>query len=1057
MTELNNTGLLICIELFLFCILILTVLFVYTIRFIKREQFKTSRFILAVNLCYGIVVDVDLINAVFTWSPTEFIGLSYFINIIRYIAYVLAAFFWFLYCQREFRSRLFINKIYMVFASIPVAVAIAFVIISPFNGMAYTITESGVTRGPFYAVIQIVSYLYIVAASVFAFIRIFRTKDKDERKRNWSVIIFALPIVASDLLQTFTGYPFLCIGASIALTLVFANLIIEVHFKNQQKEFLRVQRRDALVSGLTEDYEGVFIVDVDNDTIKSVRVSEAYKKIFEYTASDKRYSTRMVEAANQYMLDEEREENSNKFRLENVWQKLQENISFAISYRIISINGEELYYRAKFVRLQDEDARRFLLGFRNVDSEMRTELELEKLREEKAIREQTSMLQSIIEAMTSEYVMLATLNLDTGDMDKYRITDRYKAYMNFEHTVKEYSTLVVFFADRFVEEDYREAFIREMNADSIVECLKERDIYSIRFKLVGVERWYEVNMAQYDEVNRTVVIGARNIDEVVKAEQHREELAKELEDARQLQFIAGLTQDFDCVSYIDVENDFFETFYRTSPIFYNGIPDWAKGVGFRIRIKAYSDIFVVPEDREKFLQEVDTDNLVEKLSDKNVYFLNFKISVDDVIRYYQIKFIANRVDGKLRGIIAGFHDVDDEMKEELKRQEILEKAKKAAEEGSRAKTMFLFNMSHDIRTPMNAIMGFTNIALKNIDNRDRAIDALNKTQESSKVLLDLINQILDMSRIESGKVVLAEDKADMYNFGKDVLPMLEELARAKDIDFRYNINYIKDEYVTLDRTRINEVLVNIIGNAIKYTQNGGEVTTNVRQLEYDKEDYGLYEIEVSDNGFGMSKEFLGHMFENFSREESASKSGIQGTGLGLPLCKKIIDLMNGTIEVESEENVGSTFTITIPFEKIGKDSIRDDEFATDVECDFEGKRILLVEDNDLNREIAMDVLKEAGFEVEEARDGRESIDMVKRYGEEYYDYILMDIRMPVMDGYEATKYIRGFCSKRHIPIIALSANAFEEDRAKSIKVGMDDHVAKPIEIDKLKKTLARFL
>lgn len=1057
MTELNNTGLLICIELFLFCILILTVLFVYTIRFIKREQFKTSRFILAVNLCYGIVVDVDLINAVFTWSPTEFIGLSYFINIIRYIAYVLAAFFWFLYCQREFRSRLFINKIYMVLASIPVAIAIAFVIISPFNGMAYTITESGVIRGPFYAVIQNVSYLYIAAASLFAFIRIFRTKDKDERKRNWSVIIFALPIVASDLLQTFTGYPFLCVGASIALTLVFANLIIDVHFKNQQKEFLRVQRRDALVSGLTEDYEGVFIVDVDNDTIKSVRVSEAYKKIFEYTASDKRYSTRMVEAANQYMLDEEREENSNKFRLENVWQKLQENISFAISYRIISINGEELYYRAKFVRLQDEDARRFLLGFRNVDSEMRTELELEKLREEKAVREQTSMLQSIVEAMTSEYVMLATLNLDTGDLDKYRLSERYKSFMVFEHTVKEYSTLIVFFAERFVEKEYREAFIREMNAETIVENLKERDIYSIRFKLVGVESWYEVNMAQYDEVNRTVVIGARNIDEVVKAEQHREELAKELEDARQLQFIAGLTQDFDCVSYIDVDNDFFETFYRTSPVFYNGIPDSAKGVGFRIRIKAYSDTFVVPEDREKFLQEVDTDNLVEKLSDKNVYFLNFKISVDSEIRYYQIKFIANKVNGELRGIIAGFHDVDDEMKEELKRQEILEKAKKVAEEGNRAKTMFLFNMSHDIRTPMNAIMGFTNIALKNIDNRERAIDALNKTQESSKVLLDLINQILDMSRIESGKVVLAKDKADMNNFGRDVLPMLEELAGNKDIKFEFNINDIKDRYVTFDRTRINEVLVNIIGNAIKYTQNGGKVTTTVRQLGNDKGNRGLYEIKVADNGFGMSKEFQGHLFENFSREESASKSGIQGTGLGLPLCKKIVDLMEGSIEVESEENVGSTFTITMPFEKIGKDYIRDDEFDTDVEYDFSGKRLLLVEDNDLNREIAIDILKEAGFEVEEARDGREAIDMIKRYGEEYYDFVLMDIRMPVMDGYEATKYIRGFCSKRHIPIIALSANAFEEDRAKSIKVGMDDHVAKPIEIGKLKSTLARFL
>lgn len=1057
MTELNNTGLLICIELFLFCILILTVLFIYTVRFISREQFKTSRFILAVNVCYGIVVDVDLINAVFTWAPTEYIGLSYFVNIIRYIAYVLAALFWFLYCQRIFHSRLFNKKIFMILACLPAIIAVALILVSPFNGIAYTITEHGVARGPYYVLIQHAAYIYIIGASIFAFIRIARTKDKDERKRNWSVIIFALPIILSDLLQTFTGYPFLCVGVSISLTLVFANLIIEVHFKNQQKEFLRKQRRDALVGGLTEDYEGVFIVNVDKDTIKSVRVSDIYKDTFEYNESEKKYSERMIEAANQYMVDEDRDADYEKFRLENVWDKLQENKSFAVSYKILSRNNEELYYRAKFVRLQDSDARRFLLGFRNVDSEVRTELELERLREEKAVREQTSMLQSIVEAMTSEYVMLATLNLDTGDMDRYRLSERYKTHMNFEHTVKEYSTLVVFFADRFVEKEYRETFIREMNADTIVESLKNRDIYSIRFKLVGVDSWYEVNMAQYDEVNRTVVIGARNIDEVVQAEQHREELAKELEDARQMQFIAGLTQDFDCVSYIDVDNDFFETFYRTSPVYYDRIPDYAKGVGFRIRIKAYSDIFVVPEDRERFLQEVDTGNLVKKLTERPVYFLNFRIKVDNEILYYQIKFIADKVDNRLRGIIAGFHDVDDEMKEELKRQEILENARQVAEEGNRAKTLFLFNMSHDIRTPMNAIMGFTSIALKNIDDKERAIDALNKTQESSKVLLDLINQILDMSRIESGKVVLAEDMVDMYNFGHDVLPMLEELASNKDINFRFDITDIRDEYVSLDRTRINEVLVNIIGNAIKYTQNGGEVSTLVRQLEEDKDDCGLYEIKVADNGFGMSKEFLGHMFENFSREESAAKSGIQGTGLGLPLCKKIIDLMNGTIEVESEENVGSTFTITIPFKKIKEDAITEDEFDTDVTYDFTGKKILLVEDNALNREIATEILKEAGFEVEEARDGREAIDMVKRYGEEYYDYILMDIRMPVMDGYEATKYIRGFCSSRHIPIIALSANAFEEDRAKSIKVGMDDHVSKPIEIDKLKKTLARFL
>ncbi len=1057
MVELNNTGLLICIELYLFCIAILTVLFIYSIRLALNEKFIGGKLILLVNVCYGIVVDIDLINAVFSWSTTDYMWLSYLVNTIKYVMYILGALFWFLYCQRSFDSRLFDKGIFVALASMPAAIGVVLVLMTPFNGLVFSVSDNGVVAGSHFIAMQIISYIYLIGAAIFALIRIIKVKDADYRKRNRAIIIYAIPLIGADILQTATGYPFLCVGVCIALTMVFVDLIIEVYYKNENEELKRKQRRDALVSGLTQDYEAVFIVDADKDKVKLVRTNDDYILSNSHLFDDASYSEQIVGIIDGRVADKDKEDIISRFDAENVWKRLEDEKSYAMSFPAEDHKGDILYFRAKFVRLKDTDARRFLLGLRNADSEVRAQMELEKLREEKAVRESTSKLQSIIEALAYEYIILAVLNLDTGDMDKYRVSDNYKKKMVFDNDEHEYNTVLHRFANAFVEEEYREAFIREMDPDAIVEGLRDEKIYSVRFKLVGMDKWYEVNMSDYDASTRNVVIGGRNIDDVVSAERHREELTRELEDAKKTEFIAGLTQDFDCVSYIDVNDDFKETFYRTSPVFYNRIPESAKHRGFDVRMQSYAEIFVVPEDREKFLQEVATSNLMKRLEERPVYFVNCRISVDDVIRYYQVKFNANIFDGKIQSITAGFHDVDDEMKMELKRQEQLEKAKRAAEEGSQAKSLFLFNMSHDIRTPMNAIIGFTNIAMKNIDDRERAIDALKKTRESSDVLLSLINQILDMSRIESGKVVLAEDKADMLSFGCYVQPMLEELAENKNIDYTFDIDNIIDRYVILDRVRINEVIVNIVSNAIKYTQEGGNVRAHVRQLESDVDDYGLYEFSVADNGFGMSKEFQEHLFENFAREESSTTSGIEGTGLGLPLCKRIVDLMDGTIEVESEKDVGTTFTITLPFKKREHDVVDEEDYDETSGIDFNGMRILLAEDNDLNREIATEILKEEGFVVEDARNGREAVEKVRSKGEDYYDFILMDIRMPVMDGYEATKYIRGLCEKRRIPIIALSANAFEEDRAKSIKVGMDDHVSKPIEIDSLKRALARFV
>ena len=1080
MTELNNTGWLISIELQVFCTLILVVLFFYSLRFISRKQFKTSRLILFVNLCYGVVIDTDIINVIYRWFPTRIDEFAYVVNIIRYVMYVCGAMFWFLYCQREFKSRLFNKWIYEVLVCLPAAITSILTILSPINGWIFTIEKNKIVEGPLFDLLPIVAYLYILSASALAFVRMLRAKDKDDKKRNIAVIVFAIPLIASDFIQIITGYPVLCIGVAVALFMVFANLILDEYYKSISRELVRKQKRDSLVNGLTEDYESVFIIDVDNDTGKLLRLTDGYDKAFDRingkareetfrdieneNLTDQPYFERMKAVINTYGADEDKKEVIEKFNPENVWKRLENDISFAFSYRIKNADGELVYYRAKFVRLQDKDARRFILGFRNDDAEVKAEMELEKLREEQAVKERTSELSAIIEAMTSEYIMLASLNLSSGEVDIYREIDEERAEAVFGQSVNSYDELLQRFSEEFVSEDYRRDFIREMQSDVITANLSKRKNYYVRFMLKDSYNWYEVNMSDYDDTTKKLVMGVRNIDEVVREEHQREELKRELEAARQEQIINSLTQDFDCVSYIDLNNDMKEMFCRTSPVFYNRIPAWAKQGGFPMRIKVYADIFVVPEDKEKMLSEVETDVLLSKLKERPVYFVNFRIHVDDEIRYYQIKFNANVVHGEIQSIIAGFHDVDDEMREELKRQELLEEAKELAEAGSRAKTMFLFNMSHDIRTPMNAIIGFTNMAMKNIDNRDKALDALGKTMDSSEVLLSLINQILDMSRIESGKVELAEDKADMLSFGENVRPMLQELADNKEIDFTFDIGDITDRYVYYDNVRIEEIIVNIIGNSIKYTQDGGYINASVRQLnrvesklDVDDNIYGVYEFKVSDNGYGMSEEFQKHLFEDFAREETSVKDGIQGTGLGLPLCKKIVDLMHGTIDVESEQDIGSTFTITLPFKKrehqdVDEEVIYDDE----VEEKFFGKRLLLAEDNELNREIAIDILSEDGFVVEEARDGREAVDMVQKNGDDYYDFILMDIRMPYMDGYEATKHIRGI-SKRHIPIIALSANAFEEDRAKSIKVGMDAHVSKPIEVDKLKKTLARFL
>ena len=391
-----------------------------------------------------------------------------------------------------------------------------------------------------------------------------------------------------------------------------------------------------------------------------------------------------------------------------------------------------------------------------------------------------------------------------------------------------------------------------------------------------------------------------------------------------------------------------------------------------------------------------------------------------------------------------------------------------AEAASEAKTAFLFNMSHDIRTPMNAIIGFTNMARKNPDDRAKVADCLGKIQESSGLLLSLINSILDMSRIESGKAAVDEKPGDIRHSFHNLDSTLGELARSRDIDLRFEIGNVSDPYIYVDYDRSNRIFINILSNGIKYTREGGFVRALCEQIGRTEDgERGLYRYTFEDNGIGMSEEFQKHVFEEFSREENSTTSGIQGTGLGLAVCKSFTELMGGTIECRSRQGVGTTFVVTLPLRLQTEEERRRFEAEAAAGTPHEGepvgmellagRRALLVEDNELNREIATDLLEDAGLTVDSAENGAEAVARMREQGGAYYDFILMDIQMPILDGYGATCEIRALYPDMKAPIIAVSANAFAEDRAASLRAGMDDHIAKPIQLPELLGCLVKHL
>ena len=475
----------------------------------------------------------------------------------------------------------------------------------------------------------------------------------------------------------------------------------------------------------------------------------------------------------------------------------------------------------------------------------------------------------------------------------------------------------------------------------------------------------------------------------------------------------------------------------------------------------YINNFVAPSDRERLRKELTLENITANTSSKKVFGVVFKRVVGDMECYYRIEFTQVQLPNGKTGIVAGFKDVDEDVRKEQEIQQVLRDAIDTANATSKAKSDFLSSMSHDIRTPMNGIIGMTAIATAHLDDRERVEDCLKKISEASSHLLSLINEVLDMNKIESGKVELNEENFNLSELVNTLLAMTKAQLESHRHKLKVNIADVIHENVIGDSHRIQQVFVNLMSNAIKYTPDGGTISLTVAERPTNAHGIACYEFVFEDNGIGMTEEFQKHLFEPFTRANDKKTAAIQGTGLGMTISQSLVRMMGGDIQVKSKPGEGSRFTVTIYLKFVDVQNAephKEDPLKNLEDLKFEGKRILLVEDHPVNAEIAKNVLQMTGLEVEWVVDGEAAVERMANSKEGEFDLVFMDIQMPNMDGYQATAAIRAMTTyARRIPIVAMTANAFADDIRRAKEVGMNGHISKPLDFNELARILQKWI
>ncbi len=533
------------------------------------------------------------------------------------------------------------------------------------------------------------------------------------------------------------------------------------------------------------------------------------------------------------------------------------------------------------------------------------------------------------------------------------------------------------------------------------------------------------------------------------------------EMGEQLAIVEALSRDYMNVYVLNIQENTAKVIKLEGYVTTGLKRDYEEAFPYEQTMRQYVKERVYEEDKQSLEEALALAKIIEKLENAPEYTGTYRVFTDGEMHNFQyicIKAAKESAWGE-DIVFVGFRNIDEMVREEQKQKKILAEALEEAKQANRAKTRFLNSMSHDIRTPMNAIIGFISLASGHMEDKTLVENYLEKIMTARRHLLNLINDVLDMSRIESGKVSIVETEVSLSEIANDLKTIVQSDIKTKHMLLNIDITDVMNDVIICDKLRLNQVLLNLLSNAIKYTKPGGTVSFRITQTEEASDGFASYLFTIKDTGIGMSEEFLKHAFEPFEREQTATTSGIQGTGLGLAITKNIVDMMQGTITAESRIGEGSEFSVMFRFRVADAVQREEEERQPDCEASFQGKRILLVEDNEINQEIAKAILEEVGFEIDIADDGTDAVGFIEGMPPDRYDLILMDIQMPLMDGYETTRYIRGMDdpAKAAIPIVAMTANAFEEDRQLAFEAGMNGHIAKPIDVPKLMELLRDIL
>lgn len=957
-----------------------------------------------------------------------------------------------------------------------------------------------------------------------------------------------------------------------------------------------IQFLDNLSKALAIPYDNIFVVNMDTGQSVCYRMGQVLRKRYGDNFGNGYYEDIMSAFVNSGVLEEDKHLFDQVRLLAGVKEILADKTTYTIDFRTHPKENPH-YIQCRFMK-PDSDNNGFVMGVRNVHEKRKQEIARQKKVEDalaevertnSALKEEST----ISVALSKEYSSLFKIDGKTGAMSLYRTDGMGMSSQLLDELMEDgdYSVVLNKYIDTFVVPEDRERTRELAGLDVLHERVPDEGLYKLGFRrsMAGIISYYEMSVVKIvdNSNNITFVLGLRDVDAEMR---HQLKLTHEMEIQRDI--IEGLAMEYYSVLLLDPDTDAVTPFRTdecaksTDSYFAKNNNCWSKIV------RSYAKEYVSDRSREEYIEKLSLDYI---RSQKESYSVTYEALTWGRTSYLQVRvaYVQER-DGD-NVVVIGTRNVDDLIKKERAQEMALQAAYDAAEAANKAKTDFLSNMSHDIRTPMNGIIGMTAIAASHIDDRERVQDSLQKITMASKHLLSLINEVLDMSKIESGKVQLVEEEFNLSDLVDNLIAMTSSQVKEHHHELKVNISNLTHEEVIGDSLRIQKVFTNIMGNAVKYTPDGGEIHLSISEKPSCQAKVGCYEFIFEDNGIGMRKEFVDRIFEPFARAEDERVSYIQGTGLGMSISRNIVRMMGGDIKVESILGVGSRFTVTfylklqdtekIQYDKFvnldvlvadddklslesccsvlddlgmrtkgvstGEEAVQEvvlcheqekDYFAciidwkmpgmdgiettrairkevgndvpiiivsaydwSDIEqearaaganafiskpmfrsrlvktfctlmdeevqqepvmtmddlasMELSGYRALLVEDNELNVEVATVILEMTGLSVERVSDGTEAVDRMNECEDGYYDIVFMDIQMPKMNGYDATRAIRAinrnYC--RQVPIVAMTANAFAEDVQAAKTVGMNGHIAKPLELKTLLAVLQKWL